>query len=232
MNFVTLKASISDWFARSDITDANAVQFIEIAMARINRSLRIRAMETVYAELLSADGTSPCPMGLLEFKHLFLYVADSAGLDADSEYLTVDASTVQVQNLARSTKVCELQYRPSTDMFRQYDANRTGIPKYATRYGDRLYLWPVSTDMVYSAGGIYFAEFPALAEDNPTNWLTESAPDLLLSACMTECAAYVKSPEWIQYWQGRFDRALNELQAADDRQEFSATPLQMRVCGP
>lgn len=232
MNFATLKSSISDWFARSDITDANAVQFIELAMARINRSLRIRAMEVVYNELLSSDSTTPCPLSLLEFKHLYLFESEYEGELTEEDPLIVDQEAMQVPALTLTTMVRELEYRPSTDLFRQFDKARTGIPKYATRYGDRLYYWPASTDMVYAAGGVYYGAFPELSDDEPTNWLTGNAPDLLLSACMTECAAYVKSAEWIQYWQGRYDRALNELQAADDRQEFSATPLQMKVCGP
>lgn len=232
MNFASLKSSISDWFARSDITDANAVQFLELALARINRSVRIRAMETVYNELLAADSTTPFPLTLLEFKHLFLFEAPDDGVLLDEDDLTVQDSALLVQALTQTTKVCEIQYRTTTDLFRQFDASRTGVPKFATRYGDRLYFWPASTGMVYAAGGIYYAAFPTLSDGVPTNWLTDNAPDLLLSACMTECAAYVKSAEWIQYWQGRYDRALNELQAADDRQEYSATPLTMRVCGP
>lgn len=230
MTYADLKAAVNDWLARSDLSNANADFFIDLAEARINRSLRIKAMEAVYNELLDAAGTTPVSSDVLEFKHLFLADVDDDGELTLDDDLTIDTSALLVQSLADTNAVYRLEMRTVDTMADQFDANRAGgVPKYFARYGDRLYYWPLSTDYTYTAFGVYYARFPALSDSQTTNWLTDNAPDLLLAAVLAEAASYTKSPEQIQYWQARMDRAMNELQGADDRQEFSATPLTVRT---
>ena len=234
MNYTELKASVNDWLARSDLTTANADFFIDLAEAKINRSLRIRPMEKVYNELLQADGTTPCELSLLEFKHLFLVdVVDDGFLDIDDD-ITIDESAILVQNFGATDKVIRLEWRGVDEMAGQWDRDRSGKaePKYVTRYGDRLYFWPYSDEFKYTAVGIAYEKFTALSDEAPTNHLTDEAPDLLLSGVLNEASIYIKSPDQSSYWQARFDRALNELQGQDARQEFTGTPLTICFSNP
>lgn len=225
MTYAELKAAVNDWLARSDLTDANADLFIDLAEARINRSLRIRAMETVYNETLDTEGTTTYPSTVLEFKHLFLIDAD------DPDALAISGSTAGVQSLADTNAVYPLEWRGAFELGANFETYRSsgGAPRYAARHGDRIYYWPLSTDEGYTAAGIYYAKFTALSDDATTNWLTDNAPDLLLAGALLEASAYVKSPDQFGFWSARFDRALSELQRSDERQEFSATPMVSRV---
>lgn len=228
MNYTELRAACNDWLARSDFTTANTDLFIDLAEARIARSLRVRAMESVYNELLDAAGTTPYAPATLELKHLFLVDVNDDGFLQLSDDFTIDASTLLVQAFSATNRVIRLEWKSIDAMAEEYDHTRQGVPKYVTRYGDRLYFWPLNTSFQYTAVGIQYGAITPLSDAAPSNYFSETTPDLLLAATLFEAATYVKSPQQAGIWSARYDRALNELQSADDRQEYSATPLTQR----
>ena len=215
MNYISLKASIDDWLARSDISDETISDtLIDLAEARINRILRVKAMETVYDETI-ANGVTDYPSTCLEFKHLYLYSGDGDTLSGDG---IVDPTDNTVR---------ELEWRGFDAFSREYQGS-SGVPCFAARQADKIIYWPAPQG-TYKASGVYYAAFTPLSDNNTSNWLSTNAPDLLLSAVLTEASAYIKSPDQLQYWQGRRDQAMAEIQAEDDKAEFSATPLTMRM---
>ncbi len=133
-----------------------------------------------------------------------------------------------MQALSSSSRVLRLEWKTIDEMVNDYDQNRQGVPKFVTRYGDRLYFWPLNTQEEYTAVGINYSAFEALSDLNLTNFLTDSAPDLMLSATMAEACVFTKSPDQAAYWNGRKNTVLNQLQGADERQEYSGTPLTQR----
>lgn len=217
MNYTQLKAAIDDWLARSDLSDESiADTLIDMAEARINRLLRIKAMETVYNATISS-GVTDYPDAALEFKHLYLYSGDGDTLSGDGVLDPTD------------NNIRELEWR-GLDAFSDQVLGSSGVPQFASRQGDKIVYWPLPNG-TYKVSGIYYAAFTALDDDNPSNWLSTNAPDLLLSAVLTEASAYIKSPEQEAYWRSRREAAMGELQAADDQAEYSATPLTMRPRG-
>ena len=54
--YSTLQTAVANWLDRDDLT-ARIPEFIALAETRINRALRIRAMETVSTAISTASGT-------------------------------------------------------------------------------------------------------------------------------------------------------------------------------
>lgn len=215
MNYTSLKASIDDWLARSDISDESISDtLIDLAEARINRILRVKAMESVYDATI-ASGVTAYPSDCLEFKHLYLYSGDGDTLSGDG---VIDPTDNTIR---------ELEWRGFDAFSREYQGS-SGVPCFATRQADKIIYWP-KPQGTQKVSGVYYAAFTALSDASPTNWLSTNAPDLLLSSVLTEASAYIKSPDQLQYWQGRRDQAMAEIQAEDDKAEYSATPLTMRM---
>lgn len=218
MNYATLKTSIDDWLARSDISDeAISDTLIDMAEAYLNRKLRIRQMEVVYNETI-ANGVTSYPSGLLEFKHLYVYQGDGATV---GDLGIIDPS---------DNSISVLEWRDMNSFSRE-TGNGTGEPKFAARQGDKIVYWPRPTG-TRKVGGIYYGKFTALDDDNSTNWLTDNAPDLLIAATLAEASAYIQAPDKEEYWSNRRDMLMADIQAADDRAEDSATPLTMRPGSP
>lgn len=221
MDYASLKSSVNDWLARSDVSDSTADLLIDLGEARINRTLRIRAMEAVYTSALDADGTSAIPTGYREFKSLFL----AKGLG------TVPGSTIGIHALADASTVRRIEWRTDDAMFAEYEGTKPGDPLWATRYGDRIMYWPADTTVTFTAAGIYYKDFTALSSSATTNWLTDNAPDLLLAAVLYEASVYIQSESRMATWKPKYEQALAEVQGESERQEFAATPLSQRATG-
>lgn len=75
----------------------------------------------------------------------------------------------------------------------------------------------------------YYARIPALSPDAPTNWLLDGHYDAYLYASLSHSAPFLADDERIPVWQGGADRALTELQAADERVRRSGATLIPRM---
>lgn len=212
MNYTSLKASISDWIARTDLADATLDDFIDLAEARINRKLRVRAMEATYFRELDGDASAAVPEDWLQWRDAFLYQGTPDTEDTFNELanaITFPLNTATVGGAAES--------------FSRSAADGGSV----TRIGSRFYV-SGKPEGTYTLGGIYYAAFPALTSLATTNWLTDNAPDLLLAACMSEAAAYVKSERQMAYWTARYSSLIDELQDQDTREMWAGEPMVMR----
>lgn len=209
MNYTTLKASISDWLARSDLADATLDDFIDLAEARINRKLRIRAMETTYFRELDSDASAAVPDTWLQWRNSFLYKGEPAVVDTFNDLANELVSPLRTTTVGGAAESFKRSYADAGSV---------------TRIGSRFYVSgkPSGT---YTLGGIYYAAFTALSSGATTNWLTTNAPDLLLAACMSEAAAYVKSERQMAYWTARYSALIDELQDQDTREMWAGEQL-------
>lgn len=202
--YANLKLAINEWLARSDISEENVDTFIDLAEARINRVLRLRAMETVYFRPLAADASTDVPQGYRQWKEAFLYRGGGA----------VDTMPTLANEVVMSLTTTGVSGTMDTRRLSQRSAGMVA------RIGTKFYVSgiPVGT---YSLGGIYYKTFPALTDANQTNWLTENAPDLLLSACLMEGAIFIKSRDEIDLWAERYNALLAEIQDEAERELWS-----------
>ncbi len=231
MDYTSLKQNIDDWLARNDISSVQGDFAIDLGEARINRILRIKAMERSYYQAINAGGAVPVPADYLEVKDLFL-VRYNVTPVVITDAVISDFGAQTFPNLAQQGFISKLE-RVSEQMLYANAALGVGTPKGYARVGDHFQLVPVNTEGVYAVSGVYYARLPALVATPPdsTNWLTDNAPDLYLAASLTEAAAFAGDTAKRDYWQERFDRALGEIQDADIKEENSGPAPQMKVDG-
>lgn len=202
LTYSTLKTTVADWLERQE-ADLPLDTILLLAEARINRELRIRAMETALSSAISS-GVVAVPAGYLELRYAYL-----------------DGSPAR-----------RLEITTPDDIIGRYPTRSAeGKPLYIARDGTNFIFGPYP-DSGYTLKGSYYASFEGLSGSNTTNWLTANAPDLMLSAMMFESAYYVGDDAQIPIWAGRYDLALKELERQDRRERFPAgMPIAAKVAG-
>lgn len=202
LTYSTLKTTVANWLDRQE-ADLPLDTILLLAEARINRELRIRAMETALSSAISS-GVVAVPADYLELRYAYL-----------------DGSPAR-----------HLQFTTPDDLINRYPTRSAeGKPLYIARDGDSFIFGPYP-DSGYTLKGSYYASFEGLSGSNTTNWLTANAPDLLLSAMMFESVYFVGDDAQMPAWAGRYDLALSEVRRQDERERFPrGMPMAAQVSG-
>lgn len=193
-NYGDLQTSIADWLNRSDLT-ARIPDFIALAEADLNRSLRVRDMIVRATATISAQYT-PLPTDYLK-----------------TETLQLDTN-----------KAHELVYKSPEQMRleRRRLYSIPGEPRIYTSLGTLLEVGP-TPDMAYTAELAYYQKIPPLRTG--VNWLITKSPDLYLYSSLMHSAPFLKDAEMLQTWTVAYDRILARVKAEDEEAKFSgATP--------
>lgn len=98
-----------------------------------------------------------------------------------------------------------------------------GLPGYFAVARSSVICWPSAGSIV----GTYYESLPSL-NDNTSNWLLESHPDLYLFACLTEGSLWALSPEASSMWRQRALALAQEIQSADTANSLGGGPLSTR----
>lgn len=197
-SYSTLKTAVSNWLDRTDLTD-RVEEFITLAEARINRTLRVRGIEDrAITNLISGQEYYSLP----------------------SDFLTARNVQINTNPLRR------LKYKTPQQMDFEHPRSDTGIPRIYTIIGNEIQLKPVpnSTDELEIG---YFVKLDPLSDTNTTNWLTDNAPDLLLYASLLEAEAFLINDPRIGIWKSGFEQAMNEWNTLDDKARHSGSVLQI-----
>lgn len=183
---------------RSDLTDALADTFIDQAISRITRVLRIPSMEKVQtynvANDVSGVSTINLPNDLIE------------PLDIYSE----GKALLRI---------------PLHEMIEAQKTNEQGTPKFFSRVQGTYLLHPKpSTGTVVLN---YYAAFDTLSSDSSTNTLTTLVPDLLVYTALTYASDYFLDERGPQF-ESRASSFLSEIQQQADSSEQSGGLQVMR----
>jgi hypothetical protein len=198
--YTELKTSIGDWLNRTDLTSAIA-DFISLAEAQIERQLRTRQMITRSNADISTEYAA-LPGDFLETKSFKL---TSTNPVTPLIFQTIDA----LDDLSRT-----LSY-PSR-------------PKYFGIVGGQIRV--VSTpDTTYTTELIYYSKLSKLSSTVSTNWLLSASPDIYLYGSLLQAAPYLQDDARIPMWSNLYDRALTDLQTADDRGSTSGGAMSARA---
>jgi hypothetical protein len=198
--YTELKTSIGDWLNRTDLTSAIA-DFISLAEAQIERQLRTRQMITRSNADISTEYAA-LPSDFLETKSFKL---TSTNPVTPLIFQTIDA----LDDLSRT-----LSY-PSR-------------PKYFGIVGGQIRV--VSTpDTTYTTELIYYSKLSKLSSTVSTNWLLASSPDIYLYGSLLQAAPYLQDDARIPVWSNLYDRALTDVQTADDRGATSGGAMAARA---
>jgi len=198
--YAELKTSIGDWLNRSDLTSV-IPDFISLAEAQIERTLRTRQMLTRTTLTIDSEFES-IPSDFLEVKALKL---TSTNPDTPLSFMTMDALDQE------STKF-----------------TASGKPKFFGVVGTQFRFVP-TPDSSYTAEIVYFANLNKLSGSVSTNFVLTSSPDIYLYGSLLQAAPYLQDDARIQTWATLYERALNDLQLADDRGSTSGGTLLTRA---
>jgi hypothetical protein len=198
--YAELKTSIGDWLNRSDLTNA-IPDFISLAEAQVERTLRTRQM-IVRANASFDAQYGAVPADFLETKSLKL---TSTNPQTPLEFLSIDA----LDNKAS-------EYTGS------------GKPRFFGVVGGQFRLVPLP-DATYTTELTYYAKLTKLSNSVTANWLLTSSPDIYLYGALLQAAPYLQDDARIQVWSSLYDRAMSELQTADDRGASSGGALLTRA---
>ena len=201
--FTELKDAVADWLDRSDLT-ARIPDFITLAEARVNRDLRIRAME----------------------------VRSTMTTTAGKKYFNLPANYIQMRNIQLNTNpVTPLEYITPEMMDRLYGSSTTGKPRAYTLIGDEIQLSPIP-DSTYSLEMAFYEKFAPLGDGTGgsvvSNWLTSNAPDVLLYGSLLEAEPFIKNDERIGVWVNAYNSAVTKIQSADARDRHSGSAMRVR----
>ena len=198
--YTELKTSIGDWLNRSDLTSV-IPDFISLAEAQIERTLRARQM-IVRANASFDAQYGAVPSDFLETKSLKL---TSTNPQTPLEFLSIDALDQKAA---------------------EYTAS--GKPRFFGVVGGQLRIVP-TPDSTYTTELTYYAKLSKLSTSNTSNWLLASSPDIYLYGSLLQAAPYLQDDARIQTWATLYERALNDLQTADDRGASSGGALLTRA---
>lgn len=102
--------------------------------------------------------------------------------------------------------------------------NMSGSPSFFSLRGNTIVYSPSFSQDVEI---IYYASFPKLVADTDTNWLTNNAPAVYISALLAEVGYYTRDDALTQRELARYASVMNSLQAQDDGNKHSGAQLRI-----
>jgi len=196
--YAELKDSVANWADRHDLAP-NIPDFIALAEARLNRELRLRAMETKeYAKTIGGQANYKLPAGFIQMREFRLNTTPTRSL----QYIT-----------------------PET--YESWNFVGSGMPKFYTVIANEVRLGVVP-DGEYEMEMLFYRKFDNLSDAKPTNWVLENAPDILLYGSLLELEPFIQNDARIQVWASGYQNAIEKLQLQDEKDRHSGSALMVR----
>lgn len=192
-----LQTSVTNFINRDDLTSL-IPDFITLAEAHFNRSLRVPQMENSATSTLSGE-TLALPADFLAVRSMFL--------DRDPRV--------------------ELDFVPYGTLRTQYASTATGMPVVYTIADGGFYFGPAPGDS-YTLHMVYWQEIPALSVSNTSNWLLASHPDVYLYGSLVHAASYIRDDSALAQYVTITERLLDEINADGRKRQAGASPLVAR----
>ena len=204
-NRAGIRASIKQWSQRKNIPDDVLNDFIELALSRANRLLRIPPLEAMTSIPLSDAGIGQLPANFLE--------AISLSVEVEGDVIYLDRKSIlEVDTLSNSS-------------------DEGHLPQSFARIGNYVKVAPWNLGDTYSLDLYYYYASPTLTDDLSTNWFTLYAPEVLLYGAMSELSDYVRDVDGHQLWTQKFETAVAILQAVEDKAKWSGSTLAVTLKG-
>jgi len=194
-----LQTAVANWLDRDDLT-ARIPEFITLCEARFNRSLRIRAMETLDISVDTVAGTSTValPTGYVQMRDISLI----------------------------TSPLTQLQYLTPEIMNRLNSGSRSGKPETYTIIANNILFGP-TPDSAYDISMLYYKTFDALTDAAPTNWVITNAPDVYLYGALLEAEPFLMNDQRVQLWAMALTQSITTLQEQDNKDRHSGSALRV-----
>lgn len=177
-------------------------EFVQMAESRLNKSLRVADMETTATAYL-VDGAVALPMDFEEPRRI-----------------------ISMGTGAYRTALLPLSPSEAGDL---YPSSRSGVPVHYTISGGTLTTYP--NGGTGQVNMIYYAKLPTLLAYG-TNWLLTRAPDLYLYGSLMEASPYMGDDGRLETWSTLFQKALQDLQGADQRARYASSVCRVPGANP
>jgi hypothetical protein len=199
-SYAELKALVAQRLGRTG--DAGLAQelddYIDLAEARFQRELRLRAQEQRATALVSGP------------------------------YLDLPADFLELRNIQlNGNPVRSLECVSPELIDRNYPQTATAEPQVYAILGSEIQFAPVP-DGDDEVEIDYWKKFDALSDDVTTNWLLTNAPDVYLWAVMAEATQATGDSSLWQEYETRLAAAIDKLKVFDRRASYSGATLRVR----
>lgn len=183
-NYTELKAAIQSWLTNSQAY-ARIPDFILLAEGEISADLDVQPMKLEQSVAFAAGADSVVlPANLINPEQIRV----STGRNTDV--------IITTREMLQEFSLCQ----------RDHDPTRV----YGALVGRELQLFPAQI----GAGTASFygkCAIPALADNNPTNWLLTGFPNVYLAAALREAGAYLRDEAMIAWAEGRYQQAVAKI---------------------
>jgi len=198
-----LQTAVANWLDRDDLA-ARIPEFITLCEARFNRTLRIRAMETLDISVDTVGGTSTValPTGYVQMRDISLI----------------------------TSPITQLQYLTPEIMNRLNAGSLTGKPETYTIIANNILFGPTPDD-AYDISMLYYKTFDALTDAAPTNWVITNAPDVYLYGTLLEAEPFLMNDQRVQLWATALTQSITTLQEQDNKDRHSGSALRVMNTG-
>ena len=202
-NYTELQTAVANWLDRDDLA-ARIPEFISLCEARFNRTLRLRAMETLDTSVSTVAGTNTIalPTGYVQMRDFHL----------------------------TTSPLTQLQYLTPEMMVRLNAGSQRGKPLTYTIIGNNIRLGP-TPDVVYTTSMLYYKTFDPLSGSAPTNWVITNAPDVYLYGTLLEAEPFLMNDARTQLWAQALKESINTLQEQDNKDRHSGAVLRVMNTG-
>jgi len=193
-----LTTAVANWLDRDDLT-LRIPEFIALAEAKFNRTLRLRSMEAKY----------------------------TANTVAGQRNLALPTGYIQMRNFQVNTSpLTTLSYVTPEIYDRLWGGSTQGTPKFYTILADEISLGPIPAS-VQEVEMLFYKNFENLSSTVATNWLITNAPDAYLYGAMMQAEPFIMNDERVALWGASLSKAIQELQEQDNKDRHSGSALRI-----
>ena len=214
--YATLQTAVANWLDRSDLTD-RIPEFIALAEARMNRTLRLAIM-------LNVDETT-------------LGGADAL-VGGTRDYALPSGYLQMVDFHLRTSPITTLSYLTPENINRMWAGSQTSRPLAYTIFSDNASGTPIkkvrlgpSPDSGDDYSMMFYKKIDALSDSNTTEQMLTDNPDVYLYGALLEAEPFLMNDQRVQLWATALKEAINEIQLQDNKDRHSGSAMRVMNTG-
>lgn len=199
-NYDELKAAVQSWLKR-DSLDNEIPNFIQLAEAHFNRTIRTTEMEI------------------------------RATVAATGEFVALPDDFLAMREIhAEGTKDRPLKYVTPQELSHLEYSGYTGVPFAYSIMDGQIKLYPApSVEDELQIETIYIQKIPELSDTNSNNWLLDSHPDIYLHGALHQAEGFFHNDRRMPIWERKCDIAIAQLNDSANRSRIGSGPMIPRV---
>lgn len=195
MNKGEIRAHFKALLNRTDCDDTLADTFINQSIARVERTLRIPPMEKTQTYTIQSS----------------------------TSYVTIPSDFLEITDFYYDST--NLTRVPLAKMVEMSEGNETGTPRYFSREGEVMKVYPYPTSGTLTMN--YYASFPVMTSDTDENDLALIGSDLIVYGALAYASDYYLD-ERGQLFEAKFAQFMTEVQEQANDAETSGTVQSMQ----